>query len=130
MWGKPPLYIPESFVVDVRDLQASRAWYKENLGFQDASADIRDDSGEPSVLLQLTKDDQYLSLVETKSPASARPSYGNVPPIFFASNLAKAYEWLIKRGVSVQPIERDSGGNELFHFQDLEGNRLEVCKET
>jgi hypothetical protein len=129
MWGKPPFYIPESFAVNIRDLQASRTWYKEKVGFHDGPADIGDDSGKPHVVLQLDKD-QYVSLVQAGPQTSAKQTYGNGAPIFFARNLVKAQDWLKSRGVSVEPIEQDSGGNELFHFLDLEGNRVEVCKET
>jgi catechol 2,3-dioxygenase-like lactoylglutathione lyase family enzyme len=129
MWGKPPLYIPDSFAVEVRDLQAASSWYKEKLGLRDAPRDIGDDSGRPHVVLQLDKD-QYVSLVQVEGQASTKRSYGSVAPIFFAGNLGKTQDWLKNRGVTVEPIESDSGGNQLFRFLDLEGNRLEVCQET
>jgi hypothetical protein len=65
MFGKPPLYIPDSFAVEVRDLQAASSWYKEKLGFRDAPSDIGDDSGRPYVVLQLGKD-QYVSRLTGK----------------------------------------------------------------
>jgi catechol 2,3-dioxygenase-like lactoylglutathione lyase family enzyme len=129
MWGKPPFYIPESFAVDVRDVQASQSWYKEKLGFRDAPAHIADDSGRPCVVLQLDKD-QYVSLIQVDAEPLTKSSYGDVPRVFFASNIAKRHEWLRNRGVSVEAIDHDSGGNELFRFLDLDGNKLEVCKET
>jgi catechol 2,3-dioxygenase-like lactoylglutathione lyase family enzyme len=128
MWGKPPFYIPEGFALKVRDLKASRTWYKEKLGFRDGPKDVGDDSGNPYTVLQL-RDGEILILVEAEQ-GSAMRSYGDVAPIFFAGNLGKAHAWLEERGVSVESFERDSGGNELFHFVDLDGNRLEVCRET
>lgn len=124
-WGNP-LRIPESFSVRVSNLANARQWYVEKLGFREGPKDIPDDSGSPFVALQL-REGEFITLVEIPKPTEK--VYGDVAPIFFASNLAKAQRWLSDRGVATEPIEEDSGGNPLFHFQDLEGNRLEVCKE-
>jgi predicted enzyme related to lactoylglutathione lyase len=49
--------------------------------------------------------------------------------VLFAKNLEKTQQWLVSRGVLVEPITCDAGGNHLFHFHDLEGNAIEVCVE-
>ena len=128
MWGKPPFSIPESFALKVRDLQAARHWYVEKLEFRDGPKDVTDDSGLPFAVHQL-RIEELLILLETADPISQTRSYGVVSPILFASNLSKTHAWLTSRGVAADPIQRDSGGNELFHFTDLDGNKIEVCKD-
>jgi catechol 2,3-dioxygenase-like lactoylglutathione lyase family enzyme len=75
--------------------------------------------------LHISNEDTFLSLVELESGASAEKRH----IVFFARNLEKAHQWLAGRGVAVEPTTTDSGGNRFFWFQDLEGNRIEVCIE-
>ena len=125
MWGKPPFSIADNCAVDVRSLAAVRDWYKEKLGFHEADTDRKEDSGRPFTDLCISSDDTFLSLVELERGTS--PDRQHV--IFYAKNLEKAHQWLIDRGVTVQPATADSGGNRFFQFQDLEGNTIEVCVE-
>jgi len=124
MWGKHPFWISDNCVIEVRNLGAARDWYKKTFGLREASGEREDDSGRPFVDLRVSNDDTALTLVErAASPAQSEHV------IFFAKNLQKAREWLTERGVTVEAITTDSGGNRLFRFQDLEGNAIEVCVE-
>ncbi len=125
MWGKPPFSIADNCAIDVRNLSASREWYEKTLGLREAPDDREEDSGRPFVDLRIASDDTFISLVELKPGASA--DNGHV--IFYAKNLEKAQQWLVGREVFVEPITADSGGNRFFRFQDLEGNKIEVCIE-
>ena len=125
MWGRPPFSISDNDAINVRNLAVAREWYKEKLGLRDAKTDREDDSGRPFADLHVSGDDTFLSLVELESGASAK----NGHVIFFAANLEKAQQWLAGRGVSVEPTTTDSDGNRFFRFQDLEGNKIEVCIE-
>jgi catechol 2,3-dioxygenase-like lactoylglutathione lyase family enzyme len=125
MWGKPPFYISDNYAIDVRNLGPAREWYKEKLGLREAQTDRTEDSGRSFVDLRISSGEPLLSLVEFESGAVAKS--GHV--IFFARNLEKAHSWLGERGVAVEPVSTDSGGNRYFRFQDLEGNRIEVCVE-
>jgi catechol 2,3-dioxygenase-like lactoylglutathione lyase family enzyme len=125
MWGKPPFYIPDNYAVDVRNLAAAREWYMEKLGLRQARTDRVEDSGRPFADLHISNADQFLSLVELESGSHAESRH----VVFFAGNLEKAYSWLTSRGVAVEPITSDSGGNRFFRFHDLEGNSIEVCLE-
>lgn len=49
--------------------------------------------------------------------------------ILFTKKMEKAHEEFTTRGVAVGPIQSDSGGNRFFHFQDADGNAIEVCVE-
>lgn len=124
MWGKPPFSIPDNYGIDARNLAAVRDWYKEKLGLHEAHDGREEDSGRPFVDLCISED-TFISLVELPPGASAE----NRHVVFFAKNLEKAHQWLEGRGVLVEPITVDSGGNRLFCFQDLEGNKIEVCVE-
>lgn len=125
MRGKPPFTIAENCSVDVLNLGAACEWYKEKLGLHEAHNDREDGSGQPFTDLYISNDDTFLSLVELKPGTSAEKRH----VIFFAKNLEKAHQWLVGRGVTVEPTTTDSGGNRLFRFQDLEGNTIEVCVE-
>ena len=125
MWGRPPFFIGNNYAIDVRNLADSRNWYAEKLGFREAHDRKEDDSGRPFADLHIGNDDTFVSLVELPSGASAEDRH----VIFFAKNLEKAHQWLAARGVLVEPITSDSGGNRLFRFHDLEGNPIEVCVE-
>jgi catechol 2,3-dioxygenase-like lactoylglutathione lyase family enzyme len=125
MWGRPPFSIADNCAIDVRNLAASREWYKETLGLREVPDDREEDSGRPFVDLRIANDNAFISLLELKPGTSAEG--GHV--ILFAKNLEKAQQWLAGRQVFVEPITTDSGGNRFFRFQDLEGNKIEVCIE-
>jgi len=125
MWGKPPYSIPDNYVIDVRNLAGLREWYKEKLGLQEANTTREDDSGRQFADMHISNDDTFLSLVELPSNATAEKRH----VIFYATHLEKAHKWLVGRGVFVEPIMTDSGGNRLFRFHDLEENTIEVCLE-
>lgn len=129
MWGKPPFFISDNCAVLVRSLQASRAWYREKLHLKDAPKRSEDDSGRPFVDLTLSGD-SLITLLEAE-PGSFKPSdyEPDTRPILFTRNLEKTYDWFGERGVAVGPLTSDSGGNQFFKFQDLDGNSIEVCKE-
>ena len=125
MWGKPPFSIPDNYAIDARNLADLREWYKEKLGLQEATNNREEDSGRPFADLHISSDDTFLSLVELPSGATAEKRH----VIFYAKHLEQAHKWLVGRGVFVEPISTDSGGNQLFRFHDLEGNTIEVCVE-
>ena len=124
MWGRSPFTIAENCAVDVRNLVAACEWYKEKLRLHQMDNNREDDSGRPFTDLSISND-TFLSLVELEPGASAEKRH----VIFFAKNLEKTHQWLADRGVAVEPITTDSGGNRLFQFQDLEGNIIEMCVE-
>ena len=72
-----------------------------------------------------SNDDTSLTLLEREAAASTQREH----LIFFAKNLQKTRQGLIERGVTVEAVASDSGGNRFFRFQDLEGKAIEVCVE-
>jgi len=125
MFGKPPFVIADNCAVDVRNLAAARAWYKDKLGLNEMKTDREDDSGRPFADLSASKSEPCLTIVELAPGASA----GKEHVIFYSGNLEKTHKWMVERGVAVEPITADSGGNRFFRFRDLDGNAIEVCVE-
>ena len=125
MWGKPPFYFADNDAIEVRNLAAARKWYMEKLGLREVRTDREEDSGQPFADLYVSDADIFLSLVELGPDTSEQKRH----VIFFATDLEKAHQWLVGRGITVEPITTDSGGNRLFRFLDLDGNRIEVCVE-
>jgi hypothetical protein len=50
--------------------------------------------------------------------------------MFNSSDLKKAREFLISRGVNVTEMQQDRQGTHYFEMRDLEGNVIEVTEET
>ena len=50
-------------------------------------------------------------------------------PMLYASNIDKARDLLISRGVGVTPIAEDRQGTRYFTMHDLESNEVEVTEE-
>lgn len=125
MWGKPPFYISDNVAVDVRNLAQSRDWYHEKLALRQSRTRREEDSGRPFVDLCFSENAGFISLLELVPGAAVQSRHA----ILFAKNLQKAHEWLAGRGVLVEPITADSGGNRFFRFRDLDGNAIEVCLE-
>jgi len=125
MWGKTPFWILDNCVIEMRNLGTARDWYKKTLRLREAAGEREDDSGRPFVDRRVSNDDTSLMLVEREAAASTQREH----VIFFAKNLQKTRQWLIERGVTVEAVASDSGGNRFCRFQDLEGNAIEVCVE-
>lgn len=123
--GETSVWISDNCVIEVRNLGAARDWYKKTFGLREASGEREEDSGRPFVDLRVSNDDTALTLVELEATSSAQSEH----VIFFTRNLEKARKWLIERGVTVEALASDSGGNRFFRFQDLQGNAIEVCVE-
>jgi catechol 2,3-dioxygenase-like lactoylglutathione lyase family enzyme len=111
--------------VDVRDAKAARQWYSDRLGLPYFSSEVEG----VTVGLGYSANDMVLYLNEVSGNVRPNARAGR-PPIMFARKLGNAHEYLSSQGVSVSPIQSDSGGNHFFRFRDLEGNELEVCQQT
>jgi catechol 2,3-dioxygenase-like lactoylglutathione lyase family enzyme len=51
-------------------------------------------------------------------------------PVLFSSNVPRAHKKFASRNVVVTRIQSDRQGHKFFEFQDLDGNRIEVCQQT
>jgi predicted enzyme related to lactoylglutathione lyase len=124
MWGKSKFYFGDNISVGVRDVSKAVAWYQEKLGLcltPLASEDFE-------AFLGFSKDDE-IGLALVAIPAGQITVNVERHAILFSKKLEACREQFASRGVQVGPLQRDSGGNSFFQFQDVEGNIIEVCIE-
>jgi catechol 2,3-dioxygenase-like lactoylglutathione lyase family enzyme len=124
MWGRKHFCFGDNITVGVRDLDRAVHWYQEKLGLRRADAP----GDEVDALLVLSKDDETGLGLMVLGP-DVGPNNFEQHPIMYSDKIEAAREDFASRGVSVGPIQKDSGGNRFFQFQDLDGNTIEVCVE-
>jgi catechol 2,3-dioxygenase-like lactoylglutathione lyase family enzyme len=124
MWGRKNFYFGDNISVGVKDLDRAIAWYQDKLGLKLTPLKSEDFDA----FLSFGKEDEIgLALVvippgETKANIEGHP-------ILFTKRIEPAYEDFSLKGINVEPIQSDSGGNRFFRFRDSEGNVIEVCRE-
>ena len=124
MWGGKNFYFGDNISVGVKNLDLAVAWYQDKLGLRLTPVKSEDFD---AFLSFGKKDEIGLALVvippgETKANIEGHP-------ILFTKKIEAAYQEFSSKGISVEPIQSDSGGNRFFRFRDLEGNVIEVCRE-
>ena len=124
MWGRKSFYFGDNISVGVRDLQRAVNWYQEKLSLRLSSLKVQD----CDALLSFDRDDSIGVALMVIRPGQAE-AYVSEHPILFTKKIKEAHQELTSRGVSVGPIQKDSGGNSFFQFQDLDGNPIEICLE-
>jgi catechol 2,3-dioxygenase-like lactoylglutathione lyase family enzyme len=124
MWGRKNFYFGVNISVGVRDLDLAVAWYQEKLGLH--LTPLKSEDFE-AFLAFAKSDETGLALVVIPPGQTKAAVEGH--PILFTKRIEAAYEEIASKGISVQPIQSDSGGNRFFRFRDLEGNEIEVCVE-
>ncbi|PYU53153.1 MAG: hypothetical protein DMG48_02655 [Acidobacteria bacterium] len=124
MWGRKTFYFGDNISVGVRDISRAVAWYEEKLGLRLTPLTSEDFDA----FLAFSKD-EGTGLALVAIPAGQTTVNVERHPILFSKKLEACREEFASRGVQVGPLQRDSGGNSFFQFQDLEGNVIEVCIE-
>jgi catechol 2,3-dioxygenase-like lactoylglutathione lyase family enzyme len=124
MWGSRKFYFGDNISVGVKDLHSAIAWYQEKLGLKLTAAKSEDFDA----FLALSRDDE-VGLALVRMPAHQTSANVEPHPILFTKKVELCRQDLAARGVQVGPIQRDSGGNVFFQFQDSDGNTIEVCVE-
>jgi catechol 2,3-dioxygenase-like lactoylglutathione lyase family enzyme len=125
MWGGKHFYFGDNITVGVRDLDLAIRWYQEKLGLHRSDGYAGDDVD--ALLLLSKNDDIGLGLLVLGPDFSPNDLQGH--PILYSSKIEAAHEDFVGSEVNVGPIQKDSGGNRFFRFQDLDGNTIEVCVE-
>jgi catechol 2,3-dioxygenase-like lactoylglutathione lyase family enzyme len=124
MWGARSFYFGDSISVGVRDLNRAIAWYQEKLGLKLTPIKSEDFDA----LLAFDKKEEIGVALVLIPPGEMKANVEG-HPILFTKKIEKAHEEFEARGIYVEPIQSDSGGNRFFRFQDMEGNTIEVCVE-
>jgi len=108
--------------IGVVDIAAATVWYSEKLGLRKVNVEM--DNGENCVALGFEKDRYAFCLGPTGQPTE------ELTPMLHSSNLKKARELLVSRGVNVSEIRQDRQGTRYFEMRDLEGNTIEINEGT
>ncbi|MGE0171381.1 MAG: VOC family protein [Oligoflexales bacterium] len=100
-----------------KDLERTRTWYKEKLGF-------RPTYHAPGEFLAMYSDSMgAINFHATKDAAQI----GNGPlPYFAVEDIEKTCAWLEQKGVKVNPIQQVSDSPKHTWFWDCEGNVLGI----
>lgn len=124
MWGRKTFYFGDNVSIGVRDVGRAVAWYQEKLGLRLTPLTSEDFDA----FLGFSKDDETgLALVAIPPDQAAANVESH--PILFTKKIEACRGEFVSRGIQVGPLQRDSGGNAFFQFQDVEGNIIEVCIE-
>jgi catechol 2,3-dioxygenase-like lactoylglutathione lyase family enzyme len=124
MWGRNNFYFGDNISVGVRDLSRAVAWYQEKLGLRLTALKSEDFN---AFLAVSKNDDTGIALVTI--PAGEATANVEGHPILFTKRIEACRQEFASRGVLVGSIQLDSGGNSFFLFQDVDGNKIEVCIE-
>ena len=124
MWGRKNFYFGDNISVGARDISKAISWYQEKLRLQLSPLKFED----CDALLVFSKEDE-IGLALVAIPAGQTEVNVQSHPLLFSKRLEACREDFASRGVQVGPLQRDSGGNSFFQFQDVEGNVIEVCIE-
>ncbi|HEX3120295.1 MAG TPA: VOC family protein [Candidatus Acidoferrum sp.] len=124
MWGRKNFYFGDNISVGVRDLDGAIAWYEEKLGLKLTPLKSEDFDA----FLAFGKKDE-IGLALCLIPPGQTTANVEGHPILFSKTIEAAYEDFSSKGINVEPIQSDSGGNQFFRFRDLEQNVIEVCRE-
>ena len=123
MWGRRHFYFGDNISVGVRDLDRAIAWYEEKLSLKRTWVK----SENFDAFLAFDKQDETgLALVVI--PSGQTTANVEAHPILFTKTIEAAHEKFSSKGINVEPIQSDSGGNRFFRFRDLDQNVLEVCR--
>lgn len=105
----------------VSDLESATAWYKEKFGVKRVNVEL--DDAEDCIPLG-PSDEECLFVLGPQGRSS-----GELSARLFTSNVKKAREYLISRGVLVDEVQQDGQGTHFFTARDVEGNVIEVSEE-
>lgn len=124
MWGRNQFYFADNITVGVSSLDRAVDWYCEKLGLRRARVPAED----VDAFLVLSRDDNIGVGLVVLGP-NIRPNDLEQHPILYSKNIEATRDNFTSRGITVGDLQRDSGGNQFFQFQDLDGNTIEVCVE-
>ncbi len=109
----------DTVFVKVKNLEKASEWYETVMGFESTWKDIAGGYvsfavGETALTLARVPEGEELKVSET-------PAFN-----FYASDVQEAHRYLVEKGVNTSEITIDADVK-WFSFEDVEGNKLEVC---
>jgi predicted enzyme related to lactoylglutathione lyase len=116
---RPGAFLLELVMVPVSDLDKSKAFYSEQVGF---TVDVDVTPAEGVRIVQLTPPGSYASITLSTGIQQADMPVGSLRGLHLVvADIEAAREELIGRGVDVAPVE-DMGGVFYAWFADPDGN--------
>lgn len=105
----------------VSDLEAAAAWYREKFGIKPVNIEL--DDGEGCLALGFSEEECLFVL------GPPEKSSGELTGRLFSSNLQKAREHLLSKGIDAGEMQQDGQGTHFFTARDIEGNAIEISEE-
>lgn len=106
------------------DYEASRAFYREFLGF-DEPFSLKNPDGSPAMTFFKVNDRQYIELSPEKQPKTDRLNHYAIE----TTDAEAMRRYLLSRGVKVpERVPKGRIGNLNFMIQDPEGNNIEIVQ--
>jgi len=126
------LFRTDSISLCYSNVEQAKQWWLNAFDCKQSKVPPEWDNPLPSdVALKLPGDSEPTILLSDRSEATQAEfdRSSSVVPMIFSDKLKKAQEHLSSRGVLAGPIQ-DDGESEFFEVRDIEGNIIEICKES
>jgi len=126
------LFRTDSVVLSYANANQAKQWWVDTFDCKPVKVPEDWDNPLPSdVALKLPGDSEPTILLSDKAEAEKEQFDRSAPvaSVIFSNKLKKAHEHLSSRGVIAGPIE-DGGDTQFFEIRDIEGNLIQICKET
>lgn len=123
------LFQTDSIALSYSSFPTAITWWIETFECKKAKLPPLDDPLPSDIALSLPGSTEAAILLSDRAEElSAGFNRQNDRPIIFTDKLAKAHEYLSRKGATVGPLQ-DERGTQFFEVHDPEGNDIEVCKE-
>jgi len=131
MFGAP-VFSTDSITLSYSNLETAKQWWINAFDCKVAKVPSYWDNSLPSdVALKLPGQDEPSILLSSKAEIE-QAGFDRTSPVvsdIFCDKLKKAHEQLSGRGANPGPIQ-DGGDMEFFEIRDIEGNLIQICKES
>jgi hypothetical protein len=127
-----PLFGTDSIVLSYSNLDAAKKWWIDTFDCKVVKAPRDWDNPLPSdVALQLPGHDAPTILICSRTEIEQAHLAIPAPVVsdMFCNKLEKARDYLSRRGVVPEPLQ-DGGDMKFFEIRDIEGNLIQICKES
>ena len=127
-----PLFYTDSVTLAYSNVESAKSWWVGAFDCRAVKVPPDWDCQLPSdVALQLPGQSAPTILVSSRAEAEQAGFDRSLPvaPVVFCDKLKKGHEHLTSRGVLAGPIQ-DGGDMQFFEIRDIEGNVIQICKES
>jgi hypothetical protein len=118
-----PLFYTDSVVLACDDPMLSATWWEKAFEGRRVQVPNSWEDSADCVALQLPGMGEPAICLSPK----ARDKNSYPVPVIFTTNIKKAQQWFVQRGVVAGPLQGDSP--KFFELRDSEGNTIEISEE-